>query len=95
MPMPAQICQIWLRGGMISNWSAFAQIGGNACVRRSVAYDKESPYPDGPGPRCRRTGLFSALPRCPWPRVTEPPARHPAVSYTAPLFKHAATAVAN
>jgi hypothetical protein len=26
MPMPAQICQIWLRGGMISNWSAFAQI---------------------------------------------------------------------
>ena len=30
MPMPAQICQIcqiWLRGGMISNWSAFAQIG--------------------------------------------------------------------
>ena len=28
MPMPAQICQIWLPGGMISNWSAFAQIGG-------------------------------------------------------------------
>ena len=27
MPMPAQICQIWLPGGMISNWSAFAQIG--------------------------------------------------------------------
>ena len=29
MPMPAQICQIWLPGGMISNWSAFAQIGGS------------------------------------------------------------------
>ena len=29
MPMPAQICQIWLRGGMISNWSAVAQIGGS------------------------------------------------------------------
>jgi hypothetical protein len=27
MPMPAQICQIWLRTGMISNWSASAQIG--------------------------------------------------------------------
>ena len=26
MPMPAQICQIWLCGGMISNCSAFAQI---------------------------------------------------------------------
>ena len=32
MPMPAQICQIWLPGGMISNWSAFAQIGGSARV---------------------------------------------------------------
>ena len=28
MPAPSQICQICLRGGMISNWSAFAQIGG-------------------------------------------------------------------
>ena len=33
-----------------------------------------------PGPGCRRTGLFSALPRCPWPRGHE---RRPGVNLTA------------
>jgi hypothetical protein len=70
-----QIAQLSTPDLIIAETDRSAQNGGNACVRRSVAYDKESPYPDGPGPGCRRTGLFSALPRCPWPRGHEPAAR--------------------
>jgi hypothetical protein len=69
----------YVRPNPPSPGTATADRSDIARVGRSVAYNTESLYPCGPGPRIAPgAGPFRALRRCPWPLGYEPagPARN-------------------
>lgn len=60
MPTPAQICQICLRGGMISNWSAVAQIGGSGVHLDAGAITSAAASLGNSGGRAAQGKMFGA-----------------------------------